>query len=207
MKAGSKPRPAFDLHVELVLEDRNAVRKIRVGANITFERLHRIIQAAYQWQDSHLYEFRLYKEGVLGEDVSVDIVMEKDPDLDRKKPRLARRAKLCDYLHEHRHMLYLYDFGDYWEHCIDVVGSSDDYEGELPELLAGENDAPPEDVGGTTGFARFLEIMGQPEHEEHEDMKGWAESLGWERFNFARASLRVYLAGNPGRGVWVKEDS
>ncbi|MFA7304171.1 MAG: hypothetical protein WC015_06660, partial [Methanoregula sp.] len=33
--------------------------------------------------------------------------------------------------------------------------------------------APPEDVGGLMGFEEFIEIMKDPDHEEHEEMAEW----------------------------------
>jgi len=201
----TKEKPAFDLNVELVLVENNATRKIRVGANITFERLHKIIQAAYNWHESHLYQFLLFESGDEGEQPSVEIVIDKEGTLNPKKARLAHRAKLKDYLDEYKYIMYIYDFGDGWVHYINVIEKLNNYDDKLPVLLDGENDAPPEDCGGPEGFADFLEIMRKPKRKEYKEMKMWAEEQGWERFNLQRSSLRVYLAGNPGRGVWMKQ--
>ena len=201
----AKTKPAYDLNIELVLVENNATRKIRVGANITFERLHKIIQAAYNWQESHLYQFLLFKNGEEGEQPSVEIVTDKEEASNPKTARLAHRAKLGDYLDENKHILYIYDFGDDWMHYIGVADKIDDCSQNLPVLIGGENDAPPEDCGGPEGFADFLEIMSKPRHKEHKEMKKWAEEQGWERFDLQRAAIRVYLAGNPGRSVWVRQ--
>lgn len=201
----AKTKPAFDLNVELILVENNAKRKIRVGANITFERLHKITQAAYNWYEGHPYQFLLFKNGEEGERPSLEIVPDKEMAINFKTARLAHRAKLSDYLDEYKFIVYIYDFGDEWTHYIDVVGKLDDCGENLPLLLEGENDAPPEDCGGPEGFADFLKIMSKPRHGEHKEMKEWAAEQGWERFDQRRSGLRVYLAGNPGRGVWVKD--
>ena len=198
-------KSAFDLNVELSLIEKNAIRKLRVAANITFERLHKIIQAAYNWQQCHLYQFLLFKNGEEGEKPSVEIVTDKEEALNPKTAKLVHRAKLSEYLDEYKHILYIYDFGDEWVHYIDVVGKIDDCRDNLPLLTSGENDSPPEDCGGAEGFADFLKIMSKPKHGEHKEMKEWAAEQGWEPFELRRAALRVWLAGNPGRGVWVKE--
>ena len=201
----TKLKPSFDLNIELALVDKTAKRQIRVGANITFERLHKIIQAAYCWKESHMYQFLLFKEGKEGEQPSVEIVMDKESAMNPKTAKLVHRAKLTDYLHEHKHLLYIYDFGDDWMHYIDVIGSADDNEDDfIPLLISGENDAPPEDCGGPPGFADFLEIINAPRHKEKKEMKAWAKDQGWEPYNFDETKLRVYLAGNPGKHVWVK---
>ena len=201
-----KMRPYFDLKIELILEEKNVVRIIRVGANITFERLHKIIQAAYNWQESHLYKFLLFKDGEEREKPSFEIVIDKEDAANPKNSRLAHRAKLCDYLREYKHILYMYDFGDSWIHYIDVTDSGDDCKQDLPILMDGANDAPPEDCGGPEGFADFLKIIRKPKHEEYKEMKMWAKDQGWEHFDINRAGLRVFMAGNPGRRVWVKEN-
>ena len=43
----------------------------------------------------------------------------------------------------------------------------------LDGLVAGENACPPEDVGGPQGYAHFLDILGDRQHEQHEDMVRW----------------------------------
>ena len=204
--AAPTAKPAYDLEVELVLVANNAKRKIRVGANITFERLHKIIQAAYNWHESHLYQFLLFKGGEEGERPSVEIVTDKAEATNPKTARLVHRAKLGDYLDEHKHMMYIYDFGDEWIHYIDVVGKADDSGDKLPWLLSGENDAPPEDCGGSEGFADFLKVMSKPKGKEYKEMKQWTAEQGWEPFSLDYAALRVYLAGNPWHGVWMKTD-
>ena len=197
-------KQAFDLDVELALVENNAKRKIRVAANITFERLHKIIQAAYNWKEGHMYQFLLFKNGDEGERPSVEIVTDKSEATNTKTARLVHRAKLSEYLDVYKYILYVYDYGDDWTHYIDVVGKIDECGDNLPVLTSGENDAPPEDCGGAVGFKEFQKIMSKPRHKEHKEMKEWATEQGWEAFDLRRSSLRVWMAGNPGRGVWVK---
>jgi hypothetical protein len=45
---------AFDLTARLDLDGNDAVRKIRVSANITFEQLHTVLQTVFGWKNSHL---------------------------------------------------------------------------------------------------------------------------------------------------------
>lgn len=44
---------------------------------------------------------------------------------------------------------------------------------DYPVCIAGARACPPEDCGGIGGYAHFLEIIMDPEHEEHEEMLGW----------------------------------
>jgi hypothetical protein len=205
--AAKKKKPAYELEISLKLYGGDANRVLVVGANITFKRLHEIIQAAYCWHDSHLFNFTLYEKDWQGEP-SVEIVYDKElkAESQAKIARLAHRAKLSEFLDDYKFVLYVYDFGDNWEHAIRVAKFYEDYSGELPVLLSGEGDAPPEDCGGDIGYADFLKIMKSPRHKEHKETKQWAKGQGWQPFDYKKASLRVFWAGNPGRGVWLPND-
>ena len=40
-------------------------------------------------------------------------------------------------------------------------------------LLKAVNAAPPEDVGGASGYANFVAAMTDPDHPEHASMQEW----------------------------------
>lgn len=46
-------------------------------------------------------------------------------------------------------------------------------ERRLPVCVAGENACPPEDVGGPHGYGQFLDILGDRQHEQHDDIVRW----------------------------------
>ena len=70
---------------------------------------------------------------------------------------------------------YEYDFGDAWEHEVLFEGVSGPSRGErYPLCLEGARACPPEDVGGVTGYADFLEAIADPENEEHDGLLEWA---------------------------------
>jgi hypothetical protein len=71
---------------------------------------------------------------------------------------------------------YCYDTGDGWQHRIILESPPPHWAKQdlpLPMSLAGENSCPPDDVGGPHGYALFLEIIGDRDHEQHEDMVRW----------------------------------
>ncbi len=72
-------------------------------------------------------------------------------------------------------MLYVYDFGDEWRHevVLEKILAASDTIG-LPVCLAGERHCLPEDVGGTSGYEEFLEVIFEPSHEEFEHYVRWA---------------------------------
>jgi len=66
-------------------------------------------------------------------------------------------------------------FGDNWQH--EIVLEKITPVGEvvkIPKCLGGERHCPPEDVGGISGYEKFLEIIFDPTHEEYDHYVGWA---------------------------------
>jgi hypothetical protein len=67
-----------------------------------------------------------------------------------------------------------YDFGDGWEHEIIVEELLDpDPELRYPARVASKGACPPEDCGGSWGYAELKEILADPRHEQHHEMLGW----------------------------------
>ena len=177
---------ALDLNVRLDLGGRDAVRRLRVPATISFDKLHKLLQTAFGWKNCHLHSFGLFKEWseYYYTKPDIELFMHEDS-LEINTDGLLTTGKfLSDYVPEYRKILYIYDFGDDWHHFIEVENIIEDCEEELPILLSGEGDAPPEDVGGTSGFAEFLEAIVDPNHEEYEHMKSWSEMQRWKPFDF-----------------------
>ncbi|KWN21997.1 hypothetical protein WT83_04810 [Burkholderia territorii] len=139
-------------------------RRIVVPETITLAKLHRVIQVAMGWTDSHLHEFE-----IAGERFGIP-----DPGFDFGEPVISEaRARLGKCLGGAASLRYLYDFGDDWEHKIKVekVLSTDIC--LYPLYLGGANACPPEDVGGPYGYVRFVEVIADSAHPEHERMLDW----------------------------------
>jgi pRiA4b ORF-3-like protein len=143
-------------------------RRIQVPADYTLARLHGVIQAVMDWQDYHLHEFtvggRLYG----------------DPDLDEENRVLDERTvHLRDLgLASGAHFEYAYDFGDNWQHVLEFEDEVSPAAGAVyPVCVGGECSAPPEDVGGVSGYQQLLEALADPSHEEHEAMQEWLGRL------------------------------
>jgi hypothetical protein len=189
---------AFDICARLDLEGKDAIRRLRVPAFMTFERLHRVLQNAFGWKSYHLYSFGLFKEWSDEYYARPDVELAssgEDFDMNPDAKPMAG-VTLSDYVPEYRKILYIYDYGDDWHHYIEIENIIDGCDEDLPILLSGEGDAPPEDVGGPGGFAVFLEIMANPQHEEHQHLKEWAGSQWWHPFDFegtARSVRNMFL--------------
>ena len=73
-----------------------------------------------------------------------------------------------------REFIYEYDFGDSWRHQITVTPiAKPRTDWSYPLCVAGAGAAPPEDVGGVSGYEEFLSAIKDPKHEEHDRMLEW----------------------------------
>lgn len=131
------------------------VRVIDVPATITLDDLHDVLQVAVGWTDSHLHQFRT-------DTATYGIPHEEwdDDELDERGVRLADLPA---------RFVYAYDFGDGWEHDIEVTGSG----GDVPGCVDGEGACPAEDCGGPYGYEAMLAALADPRHDEHESMQEW----------------------------------
>lgn len=56
----------------------------------------------------------------------------------------------------------------------------------------GANASPPEECGGTGGYADLLEALANPAHEEHEQYRRWAgEDFNPEAFDLAATNAAL----------------
>ncbi len=70
--------------------------------------------------------------------------------------------------------MYKYDFGDSWRHAVRVEEVlAGDPKQRYPRCIGGARACPPEDVGGTPGYARFLRAIGDPRHPERQEYLRW----------------------------------
>lgn len=147
-------------------------RRVQVPETYTFWDLHVAITDAMGWQDYHLHEFEIVTP-VIGVKVFIGIPDEEFPDerevLPDHKQKIARYFTL-----DNRRALYRYDFGDNWEHMVELENIVPREENaQYPRCLAGKRACPPEDCGGIGGYEQFLEALADPDHEEHEMMVNW----------------------------------
>jgi Plasmid pRiA4b ORF-3-like protein len=134
------------------------IRVIDVPASVTLGELHQVLQIAVGWTDSHLHQFLVgdtrYSAPYPGSD------FEDSDDLDETGVPLR---ELPDRL------VYLYDFGDGWEHDVEVLGAGGDASG----CVDGEGACPPEDCGGPHGYAELLVTLADRTDPHHQKMTGW----------------------------------
>ena len=136
-------------------------RRLLVPADMTLTRLHRVLQIAMGWQDSHMHEFRVEARHQAG----------------LRSAQIQRSARIGEVLTEIGSSLtYTYDLGDGWEHSIVLekrFSAGDD--AEYPVCLDGQQACPPEDCGGIPGYSDLLKVLQNPADERYEEMREWID--------------------------------
>ena len=81
---------------------------------------------------------------------------------------------------------YYYDYGDGWEHRIELEGYMfRERDIKYSICIVGERACPPMDCGGVVGYYNVLRTLSDPEDDDHEDMRTW-----WERNGIRNDSIR-----------------
>ena len=186
----------FDVEVSLLEIEPRIWRRMLIHREATFMNFHYAIQHAFGWQDSHLYEFL---DGNVEENDTRPLYAIKlpriarsahaEPHADAPDAPVADDLELRQYLSaKNRRCFYVYDFGDDWQHLVEVKDVL-----KLPEeftrrLLGGARACPPEDCGGTMGYDECCEAVSMSKADirkldayEREEIKHRLEWLdGWQ---------------------------
>ncbi|MHA7289149.1 plasmid pRiA4b ORF-3 family protein [Arthrobacter sp. MDT3-24] len=162
--------PAIDLRISITDTEPLIWRRLQVPVTRTVPEFHLAVQAAFGWENSHLYAIRCVdRAGKPREIVGPHDLTE---DLDAEPASGVVLSELLDAQKPGSALEYEYDFGDSWTHHVEVLGSADLPAGELL-CVDGANRGPVEDSGGPHGYTRLLQIVADPEHPEHADATSW----------------------------------
>ena len=161
-------------------------REIVVENDITFKKLHEIIQLSFGWTNSHLYNF------------DVSGILFSIPDKEFGNNDLDAKNKITEFLIEQgQKALYTYDFGDYWEHEIEIVDVlKKEKEIQYPKCLDGKRNGPPEDCGGIPGYEDVIDALTNKDKSEYEDLLEWLGDYDPETFDIDEINKAIL---NPGK--------
>jgi len=174
-------------------------RRLVVRGDTTLARLHALLQLAMGWYDCHLHTFT-----IRGKEYS-DPNPEWDPPMRDERKVTLTGLKLT----AKSRFRYMYDMGDGWDHeiLVEAVTEAETMRPPGAVCLAGARACPPEDVGGSWGYERFLKVIRNPQHQEHAEMLEWVgggfdpeafdaktlnEVLGWKATEFEKAKNALH---------------
>jgi hypothetical protein len=149
------------------LADHDAPKRLFAMAemrNITLGKLHFVLQDALGWQNSHLHHFLVGERrfGMVDTDEFDDELEDEDA------------IKLVSVAAEGSCFLYEYDFGDSWRHQILVEQVAHaDAKPKHSLCLDGARACPPEDCGGTYGYADLVKALKKPTAKRNAEILEW----------------------------------
>lgn len=162
------------LRLKITLEhvDPAPWREIDIRSDKTLPHLHDSIQAAFLWNNLHLWDFEIgdRKYQVKSEEFWIEPMFGPAVmDVTRKRLDFFLNSKVPL-------VVYTYDFGDDWTHRIEVISKRPIEPNEaLPHFVGGQWATPPEDIGGPPMYEVFKEAREDASHPEHD----WAEEAGY----------------------------
>ena len=153
------------LSITLLGMEPKVTRRMDILANTPLDDLHCYIQAAMGWDDYHFWGFDAtrYKQRA---------VWTPADDNFNGSPGLASDATVLDvidFLDGKPEFMYTYDYGDSWQHKIRIGKIQPALKDRLyPYLVSGSGRCPPEDIGGSWGYADFLDAFDNPDSSYRE---------------------------------------
>lgn len=165
---------------------------------LTFFDLHKAVQDAMGWEDSHLFDFRNPKGDLVAESSQAD-----DGEGSVKEASCVKVASF--YKKPGLRAFYTYDFGDSWEHAVQLEAMEERPERFSRLLLDGGRSCPPEDCGGPGGYDECCNVATGKKKDK--EMKSWLGRWtpegfdpaiwGKKHFNITKKAKETELWGPP----------
>jgi len=151
-------------------------RRILV-TDMSFAELGQVIKAVMEWDGGHLSEFQVPGVGTVCTPSMFDDEFDEGED--------GTELMIGDYLKKKGDkVLYVYDFGDDWNHIVTLEKVLPKEEGRhYPVCIGGKRNSPLEDSGGLWGYEELLLIAKDKTHPEYEEKFGWREDFDSEYFD------------------------
>ena len=219
----AQPEQVHELKITLDGSKPPIWRRVAVPSGMYLSDLHEVIQIVMGWTNSHLHQFvvpirrpkstsealhSLVQQGLwdkLADCMRRDRCL-SDPRFELEETEDESKVMLSELAPAVKSkFVYEYDFGDGWEHLIEVVKIGPPAEGvKCPVCIAGKLACPPEDCGGIWGYYDMLEVLKNPKHQDYKDIREWMppgfkpECFNLEAINAELAELR----GEKSRRTW-----
>lgn len=174
----------LDIEVSLDHVEPRIWRRFLLREGATFLDLHHAIQDACGWENAHLFAFRRGdRSAVAGVPTDFDLGFgPPDPD--------AAKVGAAEYLRRHWTVAYEYDFGDSWEHTVELKAVPTLDERFTRRIVDGARAFPPEDCGGLPGYEDVVVVAagGEAPYRDTDELREW---LGdWDPEHFDLAAVR-----------------
>ncbi len=187
--------PIFEVKITLDFIDPPIWRRVQTS-DCSLDDLHDIIQISMGWQNGHAHGFMIDGESC------------ENPEFGGDGDYDSRHIYLHELVEEQLTCFeYEYDFGDSWEHTIEIEKTLPAGTGiRYPSCIGGERACPPEDCGGPYRYADLLSAHEDPDNADddyHEFLEWVGGELDPERFDLEEINrelrhLRPWLGKRQG---------
>ena len=143
---------SYQLEIILSYAKPQIWRRLQVPCSMSLAGLHELIQLTMGWQDYHMHQFQAGFKfyGPLQTNDYFDT-----PLLDESRSLLSDLEK--ELL---QGVVYVYDFGDNWEHVVMLEKVIPESEAKpYPVVVEGARACPPEDIGGVPMYQELLQYL------------------------------------------------
>jgi len=195
--------PLRTLRVSTVLAhtDPPIWRRLELATDLRLDELHRVLQAAFEWEGGHLHQFsaedRTWDDGSAADFGPGPFRASPAPEPEGKTRLSQVLATVGDRLD------YVYDFGDNWEHVVlleEIVEPAPD--SPRARVVDGDRAAPLEDSGGVPGYEDLVTALTDPEKPDHAHLVEWyGEVYGGSPADFDPAQVDIEALDQAVRSV------
>lgn len=153
-------------------------REFIIPSGLNFYELHLIIQKAMAWDNSHLARFG-------GDNKFIHLDEEQFGNLRHGNNELqhfyAEDILVDDILTNEVNLTYLYDFGDDWEHYVELIAYLKEDEPVYPCVTKKKGPIPVENSGGVDGLADIMAVYKDKSHTDHDEVLEWLKESNFRK--------------------------
>ncbi|TQS88046.1 plasmid pRiA4b ORF-3 family protein [Arthrobacter sp. TS-15] len=169
----------LEVRVELVHSVPAIWRQVEMRGSLDLGQVHRVLQAAFGWEDSHLHRFTPDApfaplrpvDGEIPEVLQWLPGRECDEPGDRPEEEFTLEQLLALGSGA---AFYEYDFGDSWLHRLELISRRPASADAPPAVLTdGARRGPLEDSGGLPGYEEIMDALAAPAHPGHAEYAAW----------------------------------
>ncbi len=171
----------YQIKISLKYSNPNIWRRIQTP-DMPLNILGHVIEMVMGWEGGHLHHFEIDREFYGDPSILDGCADEQEIYLSDLVPYDQKKKKK---------FIYLYDFGDSWEHEIVIEKQIESMEQwAQPRCIAGENACPPEDCGGVWGYLAMLEAKDDPDNDEFDGYFD-LDNIDPEKFDLADVNSQL----------------
>ena len=196
--ATNKKYKLYQFKIKLEGVDPPVWRRFQILGSKNLLFLHDVIQIVMGWEDIHLHSFILddqeYRRFVAEDDEYESFENEEEYTIDQLFSEIGQEID------------YYYNLEAVWLHTLELEAIEElSSRPKTAICLGGERACPPENIDGVFAYKKLLEVLGNPKHTEHKNIKNWhGEGYDPEAFNLQFINDRL---NKMGKGYSIKSQS